>query len=121
MSAIVSYNRKNFFTTQTDSEGNVSTDPVSFEVREVFEFFKTRQVKLRRISASEEASPELISYQEYDTHAYWWVICYLNKIQDPINELEAGTQLAIPRLADIEEFRQANLSGQTRGETVILR
>ena len=116
-----SYNRKNFFSTQTDNNGNVSTDPVSFELREIFEFFKTKQVKLRRISESEEASPELISYQEYDTHEYWWIICYLNKIQDPINNLEAGTLLAIPSLSDIEEFRQANLSGQTRGETVILR
>jgi hypothetical protein len=118
---MTSYNRKNFFTTQTDNNGVVSTDPVSFDFREIFEFFKTKQVKLRRISEAEEAAPELISYQEYGTHQYWWVIMYLNKLQDPINELTAGTLIAIPSLSDVEEFRQANLSGQTRGETVILR
>lgn len=116
-----SYNRKNFFTTQVDDDNISSIDPVSFDFKGLFEFFKTKQVKLRRISDAEEAAPDLISFQEYGTHAYWWVILYLNKIQDPINELTAGTLIAIPSLSDVEEFRQADLSGKTRGETVILR
>ena len=45
---------------------------------------------------------------------------FVNRLQDPVNEFTAGTQIAIPRLKDIEEFRQSQSSGQTRGETVIL-
>ncbi|NNK83727.1 MAG: hypothetical protein HKO92_11440 [Flavobacteriaceae bacterium] len=116
-----SYNRTNFFDTQTDNNGIVSSDPIAFDFKEFFEFMRTKRIKQRRISESEEGAPDLISFQEYGSEQYWWVIMLINKIQDPINELTAGTLLAIPRLSDVEEFRQSRISAQTRGQTVILR
>lgn len=115
------YNRTNFLETQTDSDGIVSVDPVAWAFKEFFEFMRTKKVRQRRISSSEESSPELISLQEYGSEQYWWVILFINKIQDPINELTAGTLIFIPRLKDIEEFRQSRISAQTRGQSVILR
>ena len=115
------YNRANFFGTQTDNSGTISTDPVAFDFVEFFEFMRTKRVKQRRISAAEEGSPDLISFQEYGSEQYWWVIMFINKIQDPINELTAGTLIAVPLLRDVEEFRQSRISAQTRGQAVILR
>jgi hypothetical protein len=115
------YNRANFYQTQTNEGGVVSTDPVSFSFREFFEFMRDKTVKQRRIAESEEGAPDLISYQEYGDEQYWWVIMYINKIQDPINDLTAGTLIAIPSLSDVEEFNQLRNSARTRGQAVILR
>lgn len=116
-----SYNRADYLRTQTDSNNIVSSDPVAWDFNEFLEFMRTKRVKQRRISSAEEAAPELISWQEYGDEQYWWLILYVNKIQDPINELTAGTLLAIPRLSDVEEFRQSRISANTRGESVTLR
>ena len=115
------YNRTNFLLTQTDSNGVISSDPIGWDFTEFFEFMRTKTIKRRRISAAEEGAPDLISEEEYGSEQYWWVIMFINKIADPINDLVAGTEIAIPLLRDIEEFRQSRISSQTRGESVILR
>ncbi len=116
-----SYTRSNFFDIMVDNNGVESIDPVSFEFVEFFEFMRSKIIKTRRIKESEEGAPDLISFQEYGDEQYWWVILYINKIQDPINELTAGTLIAIPRISDIEEFKNNRASTNTRGEAVILR
>ena len=116
-----SYNRTNFLETQTDNDGVVSSDPVAWDFVEFLEFMRTRRVKQRRISSAEEGQPDLIAWQEYGDDQYWWVIMYINKIQDPINELTAGTLIAVPLLRDVEEYRQSRVAAQTRGQSVILR
>lgn len=115
------YDRAKFFGEVIDEDGITSTDPLDFEFSNLIEFLRTKKVKIRRISSAEEGAPDLISFQEYGNDQYWWVILLVNRIQDPINELVAGDEIAIPRLQDIEEFRQSQSSGSTRGETVILR
>lgn len=119
--AIPTYNRANFLGTQTDSNGVVSTDPINFEFQEFLEFMRSKRVNQTRISASQEGAPDLISWEAYGTQQYHWVVMLVNKIQDPINELTAGTLIALPDLADIEEFREIRNSSSTRGQTVLLR
>jgi len=119
--AIARYSRDNFYGTMTDTDGEVLTDPIQYEFQAFIEFMRNKDVKVRRLSESDEKIPDLISYVEYGTHEFWWVICYINKIQDPINELEAGLEIAIPFIKDIEEFRQSQASANTRGQAVILR
>jgi hypothetical protein len=115
------YNRTNFLGTQTDEDSIESSDPIAWDFKEFFEFMRSKKVKQRRISSSEEGAPDLISIQEYGSHQYWWVILFINKIQDPINELVAGDLIVIPQLRDIEEFKQSRISAVTRGQSVILR
>lgn len=114
------YDRSNFFGTMI-SNGLELTDPIDWDFREFIEFMRNKNVKIIRLQEANAYAPELLSYLEYGTHEYWWIICYLNKIQDPINELEPGLQIAIPFLSDIEEFRQSRISSSTRGQSVILR
>lgn len=115
------YDRKNFFGTMTDDNDIVLTDPIQYDFQEFLEFMRNKNVRVIRLEEHNAYAPELISYLEFGTHEFWWVICYLNKIQDPINELEPGIEIAIPFLSDIEEFRQSRTSASTRGQSVILR
>lgn len=115
------YNRANFFGTSVNNDGVEVLDPIDFEFQSFIEFMRSKKVKRKRISESLAGAPDLISYQEYGDHQYWWVIVYINEISDPMNELVAGLEIAIPQLKDIEEFRQSRISASTRGEAVILR
>lgn len=101
------YTRSKFYSTMVDNNGIVSIDHVTFSLSEIHEFLRGRVIKTRRLQESEEGAPDLISYQEYGDEQYWWIILYVNKIQDPINEFTAGTLIAIPDLSDIEEFKNS--------------
>jgi hypothetical protein len=115
------YLRSNFYSTQTDNDGTVLTDPVTFKFNLFADFMRDKRAKVVTITSANEGSPELISYQHYGTHEFWWVIMFINRIQDPINELTPGTRIAIPFLSDIEAFRQSREAVSNRGESVILR
>lgn len=117
---IARYSRGLFYGTMTNNEGIVLTDPIEYDFQEFIEFMRNKRVKVIRINEADEFSPDLLSYAEYGTHEFWWVICYLNKIQDPLNELQAGMEIAIPLLKDIEEFKQSRNTATTRGQSVVL-
>ena len=121
MTTISKYSRDNFYGTMTNNDNEVLTDPLQYDFEEFIEFMRDKDVRVVRLSESNERLPDAISYFEYGSSEFWWVICYVNRIQDPLNELDAGLEIAIPFIRDIEEFKQSQNSSQTRGETVILR
>ena len=47
-----------------------------------------------------------ISYEEYDTVGFWWVIAAVNDIIDPRTDMSVGQRLLIPDFADVAVFRQ---------------
>ena len=119
--AISRFNRANFFDTMTNEENEVLTDPVSFFFNDFIEYMRDKDVLIKRIAEADEGAPDLISFKYYGTEEYWWIICFINKIQDPMNELVAGTRIAIPFLKDVEEFKQKIATSKSRGQSVILR
>lgn len=67
--------------------------------------FKTNYpVNYYRVSDVDLMRPDLISYQWYGTVDYWWIICYVNKIHNPLEDLVIGRILIIPNILDIYEF-----------------
>jgi LysM repeat protein len=51
-----------------------------------------------------------ISYKLYKTIHMWWVICLVNKINNPTSPLTAGTPLKVPTLNIVREIiRQINI------------
>jgi hypothetical protein len=40
---------------------------------------------------------DLISYKHYNTVQLWWVVCFMNKITNPFEEIDAGQQIKILR------------------------
>ena len=48
------------------------------------------------ISAGEESRPDVISYMYYQTPELYWVILWVNGINDPFEQLNPGAILRIP-------------------------
>jgi len=59
-------------------------------------YYRVRQDDLMR--------PDLISYYAYGTVKYWWVICLVNDIFNPLTDLQVGQLLVIPSILDVYEF-----------------
>jgi len=48
--------------------------------------------------------PDIISYRNYRTVDYWWVICLVSGIEDPFFDLTIGRIVTIPNLLDVYDF-----------------
>jgi len=59
-----------------------------------------------RIVGDEVGQPDLISYRVYGTEKYWWVICLINKIENPLVDIVEGSIIEIPNIRDIYNFYQ---------------
>ena len=57
-----------------------------------------------RVEGEDVMRPDLISYKAYKTVRYWWLICFVNQIQDPLVDIEPGKLLTIPSILDIYSF-----------------
>jgi len=64
-------------------------------------------VSYHQVTESDVMRPDLISYAVYGTVDYWWIILFVNDIDDPLTEIVAGDVLTIPNIADIYNFYQA--------------
>lgn len=56
------------------------------------------------VSEADILRPDMISFKNYGTVTYWWLICYVNEIHDPYNELTVGQLLIIPNILDVYDF-----------------
>ncbi len=61
---------------------------------------------LYQVTDVHESHPELISFKHYGTIDLWWVICFYNKIINPITEIVAGKSLRIPDLNQLTRVLQ---------------
>ena len=52
--------------------------------------------KVTIISNALAGRADLISFYSYGTVDYWWLICLVNEIDDPLQGLPSGKQIKIP-------------------------
>ena len=57
-----------------------------------------------RTTVHDEGRPDLVSYEAYGTVSFWWIICLVNQIDDPLTDLVEGMVLKIPSMLDIRNF-----------------
>jgi len=57
-----------------------------------------------RVGEEDMMRPDMISFRNYNTVGYWWLLMSVNKIFDPFNDLYVGMKLQIPNILDIYEF-----------------
>jgi len=57
-----------------------------------------------RATADDEMRMDLISYKTYGSVKYWWIICFVNGIHNPLTDIKAGDLLKIPNVLDIYVF-----------------
>ena len=60
--------------------------------------------QLYRVDVHDLGRPDLISYRTYGTPGYWWIVCLVNKISDPLTDIEEGDLLKLPNKLDIRHF-----------------
>jgi len=70
----------------------------------LYRFTMKYPVKYYRIAEDDVMRPDLISWKVYQTVDYWWLICFVNNIQDPFNDIISGDLIKIPNLLDVYEF-----------------
>lgn len=68
----------------------------SFEMLHTKSYYKADEHDIAR--------PDMISYENYGTVKYWWIICLVNNITNPFTGVAVGDILVIPHLSDIYTF-----------------
>ncbi len=57
-----------------------------------------------RLSVIDRKRPDITSYRNYGTPAFWWMILAFNGVQDPFFETTVGRVFQIPTWPDIYDF-----------------
>lgn len=57
--------------------------------------------KYHQIKPGEEGRWDLMSFNEYQTVDYWWLICLANEIYNPMESPPAGTLIRLPASSTI--------------------
>jgi hypothetical protein len=92
--------RTNFFNT-TDIGNGFEYDHLDTTLSR---FTSTYPVSYYRVQGDDIMRPDLISYKVYGTVNYWWLLCFVNEIQNPLTDIEVGQLLKIPSQLDIYTF-----------------
>ena len=59
-----------------------------------------------RVLDSDLMRPDRISDKSYGTPNFWWIICLINEIDNPLIDLQVGQILKIPSAYDIFNFQR---------------
>ena len=89
------------FYTNLDVDGKKEHDFLQSNISK-FEIFYP--LTYYRVTQSDLMRPDLISYKMYRTVKYWWLICYINNIDNPFADIKVGELLKIPNSIDIYNF-----------------
>ena len=85
-----------------NEEGQV--DELDFLWSNMSKFTMTYNPAYYRVISTDAMRPDIISYRMYGTTNYWWVICLVNAIDNPLEDLAIGILLQIPNKMDIYTF-----------------
>ena len=69
-------------------------------------FLQGKELITYQIDDSTEHRLDLISYENYNSVSYWWIIGLVNGVIDPFTELPAGREILILPLPMIEQYHQ---------------
>lgn len=91
-------------TSLTETLDNTTNNELDMLYNNMSKFTMTYPVGYYRVSEYDIMRPDTISTTAYGTTGYWWLICFVNGIYDPFNDLDVGMQLKIPNILDIQNF-----------------
>ena len=81
-----------------------NTEELDFLDNNLSKLKLTRAAPFYRLSVVDRKRPDLISYKNYKTVGYWWLVCVANGIQDPFFETGIGRVVRLPNLLDVYDF-----------------
>jgi len=70
----------------------------------ISKFTVTYPVSYYRVTQADLMRPDMISYKNYTTVNFWWIIMVYNKVENPLTDMAVGDLLKIPALFDIYSF-----------------
>ena len=94
--------RTNFYHVETVDGVN----ELDFLHNALSEFTMEYPVSYYRVSGADLMKPDIISYKLYGTVRFWWILMLVNKIDNPLTDIEAGQVLKIPSKLDIYAFQK---------------
>lgn len=94
------YSRSKLFKSEL-VDGNLEID---FLTNAFSDFRFEREKTFYTVKEYDLLRPDIISFKNYRTIDYWYIIMKYNNIQDIYNDLKVGDVLTIPHIRDIEEF-----------------
>jgi len=59
-----------------------------------------------RVQESDLMRSDNISFKNYGTVDFWWILCLVNEIDNPLTDLEIGQILTVPNSIDIYNFQR---------------
>ena len=93
-------NRLNFYQVET-IEGVPELDYLS---NNLSKFSMIYPISYYVVHQDDLLRPDLISYKIYGTVKFWWLIMFINNIENIFSDLELGLTLQIPNVLDIYSF-----------------
>lgn len=92
---------------RTDFFQKVTVDGVEerdFMVNPLSEFPTSYQPMYYRITEDDVMCPWLTSYKCYGVVDFWWVLLFVNDIENPFTDISSGDLLQVPNRLDIYDF-----------------
>lgn len=97
-------NRTKFYNKVTTNVNGVDIQELDFLYNTLSAFKMTHTTSYYRVDEHDIVRPDLISFENYGTVRYWWIICLVNNIENPFTDIAIGDVLVIPHLSDIYVF-----------------
>ena len=99
-------NRTDFYTKTSvvDGQTGESIDEFDFLYNSLSNFVMNYNPAYYQVDETDMLRPDMISFKNYGTVVYWWLITYANDIHDPYSDIYVGQLLVIPNILDIYDF-----------------
>jgi hypothetical protein len=111
---------ENFMKQVKDNNGKTILDPYSFYMTDINYYTRNNTGTTRMIDRGSAGAPDLISWMEYDTHDYWWLLCLVNLIMYGDKEIIPNMLMFLPRTTDIQAFIQQSVTARKTARIVRL-
>ena len=86
------------FEKYSHKDKQIVTSLNSFDLEKFIENFNTYDYEIGTVPAGYEHRADLISNVFYNTPTLDWLICWVNNIEDPFQQLNVGDTIKIPKL-----------------------
>lgn len=107
-----------FMNIETDPRGKDVLDPYSIGIYDIHYQIRNSIGVTRTVNKSVAGAPDMISWMEYRTHDYWWILSIINRLIRAEKELITGMSFFIPSLSDLVTYLQ-NLSRKKNEDKIV--
>ena len=98
------YSMDNMFATAVDPNNKTILDPYTFLWCEFPYYLRNSFSSVMTLTIQNAGAPDLVSWTQYGTHDYWWIISIANQMANPDTDMVSGINFYLPNAVDITNF-----------------